>query len=675
MRFSELINNENPASMSLGKLIGLVDNWLARMASWRYTRDTRTEHVQQALDQVYTSLERKLKITSSQQIMTDPLWKIMVKLIAKHFPNEVEIYYPTPVEQQRKLMLIRNSIATGIIKDKQRLLHEFMTHHEYKVKTLSELAHSRIKLQILAASSRAVLGRYQGSIYDGWETWYRWANRRDRGRETDTQMEVEESTLAVGKAVVRGEAKAMIGRNFEYDSRDTHGGSPWRHQVKAGGALYVEGGGEAVATYNREQLNTAAAAGIEAEAGMRGDVEVETEYAFAVTNDEFRRMFGNKFKMFHAKAEAHSKLGAGGSAGVSARAGLGGQAGAGHTYEPMDTENPSGTWAESGNIGVCAGGEANIWIGFTVTGNAELTVAQALELGISGEMFAGAKAGAEGGFFVESGGVRCGASAEVFAGFEAAVEERVAIKHPKRALTIFSVKGRQAFTAGVGAGASAEFAAGIDRFSLKAESQTTLGIGGKITTDFGISPLALGLAAYDMAIVPSLWMIKKKLNSSVHTKNSSFAKHMNRVVEAVDSIADVSEVRALSRECNVIIASCIAALDQGADHLYKQQPRKPGASYGAMPDEHSVAGFTGHSQSSFYTYAAGSGRKTGVDENALTDAFSKLQVASDTWYKGASDANMRKPVDINLLAKTVNTDVNYDWMFAKFATQDRRYGT
>ena len=94
-----------------------------------------------------------------------------------------------------------------------------------------------------------------------------------------------------------------------------------------------------------------------------------------------------------------------------------------------------------------------------------------------------------------------------------------------------------------------------------------------------------------------------------------------------------------------------------------------------MPDEHSVAGFVGHRQSAFYTYAQGSGRKTGVNESALTDAFSNLQMASDTWYKGANDAAMRKPVDINLMAKTVNTDVNYDWMFAKFAAQDRRYGT
>ena len=578
MRFPELINNRNPADMSLGQLAGLVDGWLTRMASWRYARDTRVEHVQQALDMVYTDLERKLNTVSSQQIMGSPLWQKMVELVAKHFPGEVEVYHPSPVEQQRKLMLIRNSIATGIIQDKHRLLKEFMGHHEYKVKTLSDLAHSRIKLQILAASSQAVLARYKSSIYDGWETWFRWSHRRDRGYETDAYRGVEESTLAAGKAVVRGAGRAMIGRGFEYDSKDTNAASPWRNQVKASGEAYMDGSGEAAASYNREQLNVAAAAGVEGEMGMRGDAEVETEYAFAITQDSYRRMFGNKFRMFQGQAGIHGNVGLGGSAMASARASLGGSAGADHSVEPMDTDSGSGSWQESGNTGVQAGGEAEIWIGFTVKGNAELTVAQALEMGISGEMFGGARAAAEGGFFVESGGVRFGAGAEVFAGFEAAVQERVAIKHPKRQLTIFSVQGRQAFTAGIGAGASAEFTAGIERFSIKAESQATVGIGSKITTSLGVSPLALGLAAYDMAIVPSLWMIRNQLNQSGYARNSSFARNMNRVVEAVDNLADRSEVRALSRECDTIILACIAALDQEAEQLYKQQPRKPGAS-------------------------------------------------------------------------------------------------
>ena len=85
MRFAQLINNRNPADIPLGELTGLVDGWLAKMASWRYTRDTRMEHVQQAMDQIYTDLERKMKTTSSPMIMSSDVWKAIVELVAKDF--------------------------------------------------------------------------------------------------------------------------------------------------------------------------------------------------------------------------------------------------------------------------------------------------------------------------------------------------------------------------------------------------------------------------------------------------------------------------------------------------------------------------------------------------------------------------------------------------------------
>ncbi len=672
MRFEELLNRKNPADLTVNELRSKVGSWLKIMASWRYKRDTRIEHVQQALDQLYTSLERKLNTSNSGQVMKHPLWQAMVGMVADYFPGEVEVYYPTPVEQQRTLMLIRNSIATGIIKDKRRLLKEYMSHHEYHVKTLSQLAHSRLKLQLLAASSKAVLARYQASQHDSWDTWFRWANRRDIGHESDTSTEVEENCLAVGKVTARAGGSAMIGRGVEYDSHDSSPGSNWRHQASASGAIYGEGGAAASAGYNREQLNTAAVAGLEGEAGMRGEVEVKTEYAVKITSDAARRMLGSKFKIIEAHAEAHGKTGLGGSASVQSRAGLGGMAGAEHGYDP---EEGSGQWKEVGGQGIRAGGEGEIWIGFTLSGQAGLTVAQSLELGVSGDVFGGARAGVESGFFIESSGVRFGAGAEVFAGFEAAVEERVTIKHPKRKLEIFTVKSKQAFTAGIGAGAGAEFSAGIERFSLSAESQTTLGIGSKISTTMGISPLALGLTAYDMAIVPSLWALNHRLKMDPRLSKTSFARHMNRVVEAVDGMADAAEVRALSRECDAVIAACLGSLDQDAEWLQTLRPRQAGADYGAMPEPSSVAGFTGHTQSSFYTYDKASGRKTGVDEDALADVFSQLQVASDIHYKGASEKAMRRPVDLKILTREVNTNTHYDWMFGKFAAQDRRYGT
>ena len=575
MRFDEYFDEQYPGKTFTDihhtPFFICARNWLETLSGWSVWKDTRKKLVQETLDLVYTSLEKKLNSTSMSQIMSDQHWQQLVHAITTVFPQETQVYYPTPVEQRRSYMLIRNSIATGILRDKLNLLKEFSKRDQIRAQNVSDYVLTRAKIQILASASQTIMGRYKGSQAQEWEYWHKIANRRrfvTQAGGNIAKTKPKNSSGISGKAQGYAYAACSTGRSF---AKDNGGHFKARGSVNAMAQAGIHG--EAEAEFDRDTKKVILHAGVEAEAGARVDGKLDVEYSFSIRDSDFRRIFGNRYNLASLHATGNATVGAGFDGSVNSNFVLGGMQTQQKNEQlngPMPPkERIENKLKDKKRDGVHIGAEGKVWIGFTASANVGLTLGELVHLETSGDLMAGAVAQGHALFFIERNGFRMAAAGDAFAGFEAALEEKFSIKHPKRRIEVFSAKYRQGVTAGIGIGAEALAAGTSDEIHFLAGAQATAGLGTRVKSSVKFSPTALGLMGKDLAIVPAASVVRSILNSIPYVQGSTLANVVESRVNSMNSQSDREELQAFASETRAEIEGYLSELEAEADKIHK----------------------------------------------------------------------------------------------------------
>ncbi len=143
----------------------IISKWAHEMGKrCGYKKQTRMEHWQEAIDAVYTALEHKLQTVDTQTIQSHKKWEIMMLAAKTHFPEHIGLYHPTLVEQQRTRQLVENSKVTRHLQNKAELLKFLKEDKELGVKTITDLAVSRLQCEVLATSAEILTNRYKSGL-------------------------------------------------------------------------------------------------------------------------------------------------------------------------------------------------------------------------------------------------------------------------------------------------------------------------------------------------------------------------------------------------------------------------------------------------------------------------------------------------------------------------------
>ena len=665
MRFDEYFAEKHPGrelfEIHPVPLFLCARDWLETLSGWSVRRETRVTLVQEALDIIYTGLEKKLKCTSMSQIMKSPQWEAMVRAIEQVFYGEVHVYYPTPIEQRRRFMLVRNSIATGVIKDKQRLLEQFKKQGKLKAKNTSEYVITRAQIELLSVASKKVLAQYKASQCEQWEYWHQLASNRQCSANVGANAEKVKPQTKEGKAgkvTVHADAHYKNGASFNKSNGHLKAKGKVGVQANAGVRAYAEG------EYEHDTKKVILETGLDVEADLRIDGELDVEYSFAVSDSVYRSLVGNTFTVasLHAEGQAHASVGA--HAVANSNFILGGL----HTDEKEKEthgrlppkERLDEKVKDKKREGVHVGLDGKVWIGFTAKGKMALTLLELINMEIGGDVLAGALAQGHASIFIERDGVRMAATGDLFAGVEASIEEKFCIKHPKRNIEVFSLKSKQGVTAGIGIGGELLVAGNKNQVHLAAGAQATAGAGTKLKGTVKFSPVGMKVMAVDCMVGPLAAFGVMIMKQMPYIKDSTMVGLVEGYV--TDSIigSDVEALEVLADQSDSEIQACLAELEAEAEKLYKTTPRVPGVEYGKGPldenymvNDETIANFEGNSKTAFYNYDD-EDRVTGINDEALKQHF-------DALYSGAFDMKVlskggkNDPIDINMINLYLNS--------------------
>lgn len=620
MRFIRLLQEKrktrNVLSIPVAEFEATMRTWMKDMAGRGYQKKTRIHHVQEALDSIATALEAKSPSAGPADVLKSPHWVAAVKVAAEAFPKETHTYYPTPGEQEIRFRLVRNAIATRLLRDKVLLMDEFRKSFKGTEQAHTNKAALRLQFQMLAASGQGVLAEYGKSIYADWDKWYQWNRAK-----SDTDITVSRSASAVrsgglARADGSGSAQAFLGKRFE------HGEEGDRFRASGEAGLVAEGAGHAGVIADRSSMTVAAKAGAEAFVGARTSVEFEVELT--------ARVRGKDIDWLKVTGGTSASLGIGASVEAKAGArGFGGTLGGGHSWDMTEEDADKKKRGKIGNVasntGLGAGIEGEVTVGFAWQGEINAEVLETMQVGISSDFFAGAKASAGAQFFVNTGGIKLAAHADAFAGVEFSVSPVVKIKDRKRKLDLFTVNPTLGVSFGAGAEAKAGVEAGWSNVGAAAKAEAAIGLGFDLGLSGGVSPRTLALVCYDHILVHAGHGIR-----SVVRQRCSPTSKMRRAVDRADHWfgvkTDKGEINQVYFQCRNMLVGQLTALDSEADKLHRMVMKKDFRQLGRHVPQVKFEDYEDKLRSTVLGYDSNN-VSTGIDDSKKNEALQQMAAA------------------------------------------------
>ena len=593
----------------------LVDRWTKEMGAKKlfgYRKETRVEHFQEAVDTVYTALEAELQTADPRKILSHSKWTLLVACAKRNFPEHVSVYQPAPLEQTRVKRMIRNTLTTRIIANKLDLLDIIKKDKCDSTWSVGELAVSRLRYELLAASAERVYDRYMNELDSDWRTWYEWSQKKTKWYHASGSLKSEFNSQITGFGKgVKGAKQAAAEGTASLSATEKAGLSLDKEWQNGGFKQTLKGNLQAKASTEVNEsaeakmakLAMSAEAGLEAEANLRADIDYETTYSCKIKGEYLSRLLGSEVDVFkgHASGSAELRAKASGAANASAS-----------VLKPEEERGIKKDFTskeESGRPlilkGLSANAEGEISLAVVMKGNASIAIGQGAEVELSGDLFAGGMAGGELQCFVNGQGVGLNIGGKLFAGFEIGTEQKICLKHPRRGVNIFSLKAREAITFGVGLAGKLSAQATIDEVSFDTEAGATLGLGSSLKASGILSPKGVLLVGYDAIAMPAILQLTKAMQhfnpDSVHTDRLvAFSQYLNRK-------ASKSELSQVYLDCRGRMVVLISNLDREADSVQKRAARIPGFNgYGEVMGANeiiAVDGFVGNSKSKYFDYA------------------------------------------------------------------------
>ncbi|OED43354.1 hypothetical protein ACH42_10270 [Endozoicomonas sp. (ex Bugula neritina AB1)] len=632
MRFAEVLNitpTNKLVNINDSVYEQLVDHWTKDIGATKlfgYMKKTRVEYFQEAVDTVYTALEAELQTADPRKIMSHSKWTLLVGCAKRNFPEHISVYQPSPLEQTRVKRMVRNTLATRIITNKIDLLDIIKKDKCDSVWTIGELAVSRLRYELLAASAARVHDRYMNELDSDWSTWYDWNLRKPDWSYARGRIETTSNTSKAGAEAKRsfsGTGEAGISLDKSWDNKG-------RSQALKGNLLAkgtVSGHGSADA--KMDELRMSAEAGIEAEASLRADFDYEMKYSCKVKGGYLRRLLGAEVDVLKGHVSGSAEVLAKASVSASATARL---------SKPKDEKGVeikiAGEEEEANpSRGFSGSAEGEVSLAVIMKGHASVAIAQAAEIELGGDLFAGGKASGELQCFINGKGVGIDIGGQLFAGFEIGTEQKVSLTHPGRGVHIFSLKARETLSCGVGVSGKLAAKATMDEVSFDVEAGATLGVGSSLEAGGLLSPRGLMLVGYDAIAMPAIYQLAQAMQrfnpGSVHTDRLvTFSQYLNRQA----SKAELSQVYL---DCRGRMVSLVSNLDLEADSVQKRAARIPGFNgYGdvmGIAEIDAVEGFVGNSKSKYFQYA---NEEIKLDDGTVLESVSvkgdrKDQVVTD----------------------------------------------
>ncbi|WP_062268606.1 hypothetical protein [Endozoicomonas arenosclerae] len=619
MRFSEALNlgpNRTLLSINDSEYEQLIDRWTREMGASKlfgYRKSTRVEHWQEAVDTAYTCLEKELQSSDPKKIMSHPKWTLLIGCGKRNFPEHIAIFQPSPTEQTRVKRMVRNTLVTRVVSNKIDLLDIIKKDKDGSVVTIGDLAVSRLRYELLAASADRAVDSYMKESDTDWSTWFEWQESKADWYEAGANSEAETSRKLTG--FKDGIRKASAEASASYSGSAAAGLKLDKEYEKGGLKQTLKGNLEASASLNANanaaarmsELAASAEAGLESDAHLRADIDYELTYSCKVKGEHLRRILGPKFDLIkvHAAGQATADATASGTAKASARL-FSDKSEVGAEKDLQDSSAKAEVSKGEALIrGVKVDLEGEATLAVKMSGNASINVGQAAEIELSGDLFAGAKGSGNMNFFINGRGVGMDLGAEFFAGFEVSSEQTLRLIHPSRRVNIFSMTAKESFQAGFGAAAKLAAKATVDEVSFDTKASAAMAIGSSISASGIVSPRGIALVGYDALAVPAIhalsYEMQKHYPSTYLTQRFvSFSPYLNRQ-------ASKSELNQVYMDCRTRMVSLLATLDNEADSVQKRAARTPGFNgYGdvmSVDEINKVEGFAGNSHSKYFEYA------------------------------------------------------------------------
>ena len=618
MRFAELLElgpTKKLVSINDSEYETRVDHWTKTMGArnlFGYRKETRVEHFQEAVDTVYTALEGELQTADPKKIMAHPKWKILITCAARNFPDHISVYQPSPLEQTRIKRMIRNTLTTRVIANKIDLLDILKKDKDYSVATIGDLAVSRLRYELLAASAERVHDQYMKELDSDWVTWYQWQQKKAGWYQGAAEFErnAERATTGFSKGITK--AKAEASASF---SGSASGGLSLDKEWKKGGLKQTlkgdlqakaGGSGEVNAEARMADLMASAELGLEAEAGLRADIDYELTYSCKVKGENLRRLLGPEAEAIKVKAGGFVEVEGKASGSGSASASLFKLQNSAETTKDLTGKKETETEPDHAGVRGFKGSlEGEVSLAVVMKGNASVTVGQAAEIELTGDLFAGAKASGELECFINGQGVGLDLGGKLFAGFELGTEQKINLRHPRRGVNIFTLKARESLTFGVGLAGKLSAKATIDEVAFDTEGGATLGLGSSLKASGLISPRGILLVGYDAIAMPAIQQLARSMQN--HYPGSVHTSRLVAFSQYLTGKASKAELAQVYLDCRGRMISLVGNLDREADSVQKRAARISGFNgYGkvmGIDEINAVDGFVGNSQSKYFAYA------------------------------------------------------------------------
>ena len=277
----------------------LVDRWTREMGAKKlfgYKKETRVEHFQEAVDIIYTALEAELQTAEPGKILSHPKWILLVGCAKRNFPEHLSVYQPSPLEQTRVKRMVRNTLTTRIIANKIDLLDIIKKDKCDSTWTVGELAVSRLRYELLAASAGRVHDHYMKQLDSDWRTGYDWNQTRSGWYHSSGTVEAEAEKTATGFGKgVNGIKPVRAGGSGSFLATGQAGLSLDKEWKKEGFKQTLQGhlqaraaaSGSASEEAKMSELMISAGAGLEAEASFRADIDYEMTYSCKLKENTF----------------------------------------------------------------------------------------------------------------------------------------------------------------------------------------------------------------------------------------------------------------------------------------------------------------------------------------------------------------------------------------------------
>ena len=578
MRFSEIYNRQKyPEGLKMipdSEFKSLVADWACQMGkTFGYRRKTRMEHWQEAIDTVYTEIEQELNTVNTLKVQSHPKWTAMMLSAQIFFPEHINIYHPTLVQQERLRRLIENSKITRQLYDKAELLKFLKQDKDLGVKTLTELAISRLQCEMLATSAENLVQRYA-------------ANRDGKPTVVSASMGTSDSSsLSQSKTHFTASEQSYTGASISASESGKRSSGGWEATVKAAAEASVSASSHKDFSARAKDLELSSYSGVQAEAAVNAGVDFGASYSCNVPTSYLRRVMGeSKFKLIEGRLGASTSALAQGNASraLSTMSKMTfhhetDQNKAFKNYSTLEGEEKEKAKARTKEVLEIVNAEANaeVELKFSIEGHAGLTLGKTFDFGLDVEGFGRLAADCHMKFFIneQEVGMQIGGSA--MAGFEAGTKQKITVRHHGRNISVLSVQAHEAVTFGIGIEGRLTALASFNQCVFDTSVTETLGFGAGLSFNTSFSPRGALLLGYDYLAVPTVLTLGH-IMEKYH--NGPYTQRMKKVCDFLNKQASKAEINQVYLDNMARISTCIAAMHSDAEHLYKiEKFRTPGA--------------------------------------------------------------------------------------------------